>query len=72
MPELNDPIEITADLRQDRESSWAVWTGDYADSADEAADPKEIWVFLPKSICTKTGPTTWEVPEWLAQEKGLI
>lgn len=67
----HEMVEVSGELRQDRDSSWAIWCGDYADSA--SGQGKEIWVFLPKSQCKQgDNKTTWMVPEWLAQEKDLI
>lgn len=61
-----EPIEISAELRQDREKSYAVFAGDVTPSG------REVLTFLPKSLVEFDGDKTFTMPEWLAKEKGLI
>jgi hypothetical protein len=72
----SDLIDITAELRQDRETSYAIWQGDYHDAFDTKTTswggPREKWIFLPKAHTEYDGKNTFTMPEWLAQEKGLI
>lgn len=66
-----DMVEVSGELRQDRDASWAIWCGDMTDDADGKG--KEIWVFLPKSCCEQgDNKNTWMVPSWLAKDKDLI
>lgn len=69
----DEMIEIAAELDHDRDASWAVWCGDMEDDPRNPGEERKKLVFLPKSKC-KLGEAkgTWMVPEWMAQEKGLI
>lgn len=35
-------------------------------------DEEESRVWIPKSCCTRDDAGVWTIPEWLADEKGLI
>lgn len=69
----DEMVEVSGELRQDRDASWAIWCGDMEEDPRNPGEEREKLVFLPKSCC-KTGDNknTWLAPEWLAQEKGLI
>lgn len=67
--ERNEKTEISAELRQSRERSYMVWAGGMKEFNGE---DKEDWICLPKSLCKKINDSTFEVPYWLAKEKGLI
>jgi hypothetical protein len=62
----SDIIDISAELRQDRESSYAIFQGDYDDKG------REKWIFLPKSQVEWDGKDIFSMPEWLGIEKGLV
>ena len=62
----SDIIDISAELRQDRETSYAVRQGDYDDKG------REKWIFLPKSLVEWDGKDVFSMPEFLAKEKELI
>lgn len=65
-------VEISAELRDDRAASWAVWQGDMQEDPRNPGEKREKWIFLPKSCCAWDGKNTWTVPYNLAREKGLI
>lgn len=52
-------IEISAELKGETDKAFRLFDGD-----------KDIWV--PKSQVQWVGKNLWELPEWLAKEKGLI
>ena len=68
----DEMVEVSGELRQDRDASWAIWCGDMEEDPRNPGEEREKLVFLPKSKCVFFDKNTWHVPEWLAQEKGLI
>lgn len=68
--ERDDLLEISAELKQDREKSWMVWDGRMKEGPD--GTEQEDWIALPKVLCNRLDDNTFEVPYWLAKEKGLI
>ncbi len=62
-------IQITATVRQDRDRSLAIWTGEL----DEFGD--QVWIFLPKKeIQYEIRGATVRValPYWLAKRNNLL
>lgn len=39
---------------------------------DDHGNPREDWVWLPKSQVQRDGDNVFTMPEWLAKDKGLI
>jgi hypothetical protein len=52
-------IEISAEMEHESEKAFLLFDGD-----------KRVWV--PKSQVKWIGKNLWEMPEWLAKDKGLI
>lgn len=67
--ERNEKIEISAEMKQDREKSWMVFDGRMKDFNGKQ---QEDWICLPKKLCTQINENTFEVPYWLAKQHGLI
>lgn len=62
----SDLVDIDdVELRQEREKSFAVWTGKKDDQN------REVWVFLPKAH-VEHHDGVFTMPEWLALELELI
>lgn len=68
----NEMIEIAAELVMDREASWAIWCGDMEEDPRDPGEERKKLIFLPKSKCEYDGKGVWDVPLWLATEKGLV
>lgn len=62
-------IDLTCEIRHETDQAVAVADG----TIDmDLGDGKEKWFWLPKSLVEVNGDGTITLPEWLAQEKGLI
>lgn len=62
-------IQITAAVRQDRERSLAIWSGEL----DEFGD--QVWIFLPKKQIRyeiRGATVRVDLPYWLAQRNNLL
>jgi RNase P/RNase MRP subunit p29 len=55
----DEMVEISAELVRETDKSFLLNDGD-----------REVWV--PKSRCNWIGKHLWEMPEWLAKDRGLI
>lgn len=55
----SDLIDIACEKRRETEKAWLIFDGD-----------KEVW--LPKSQVEDNEDGTFAMPEWLAEDKGLI
>lgn len=62
-------VDITAEFRKDTGAAYMVFVGDYENHAQYGR--KEKWVSLPKSMTEWNGQTTFTIPTWLCEEKGL-
>ena len=76
MSDSNAPIEVAVDVKQNRDKSWMVFDGQ---TETKNGEESEVWHCLPKVLCKRLmgnedeiGHATFEVPFWLAKEKGLI
>lgn len=59
MTRLHNIVEVTAELRRETEKAYLLYDG-----------KKEVWV--PKELCEDYGDGTFQMPDWLALDKGLI
>lgn len=70
-----EPVEVSLDFRKETAGAYAFYQGDTTED-EETGEIKEVWIWLPKSqvsIESRKGELcTVSMPEWIAQEKGLI
>ena len=55
----SDLVDIAAEVRRETDKAWLIFDGH-----------REVW--LPKSQCEANPDKTFTMPEWLANEKGLL
>lgn len=55
----SDLVDVAAEVRRETDKAWLIFDGD-----------REVW--LPKSQCERNHDKTFTMPEWLANDKGLI
>lgn len=65
----SDLIEVEVEFRMEKGGGIAVFNGDFKE--DEYGNQREDWIWLPKSLVERDG-NIFTMPEWLAQDKGLI
>jgi len=66
----NETVEIDAEQRRVTDKGIALWDG--REKTDENGNQREVWQWVPKSKVTQIDDTKWEMPYWLAKEKGFI
>lgn len=71
----HDIVDVELEPRMVKGKAQAFFAGDY-EEAHGTADNKEVWIWLPLSQIEITPInnvlSTVSMPEWLANEKGLI
>lgn len=72
----NELIDVELEARIVKGKAQAFWQGDYQNN-EEGEEPKEEWVWLPLSQIEVEESGSGKcvmvtMPEWLAQNKGLI
>jgi RNase P/RNase MRP subunit p29 len=55
----DEMVEISAELVRETDNAFLLSDGD-----------REVWV--PKRFCTWAGKHLWELPTWIAKDRGLI
>lgn len=59
-------VQVRAAFRQEQNGRIALWDGETNDYG------RERWKFVPAKLVKKIGDDLWQMPRWLAQDRGLM